>query len=129
MITGEEAFKLYDTYGFPIDLTQIIATERGQRVDAKEFERALSAQRDRSRRARPSGPVIRRAAGAGEWVSVKPRHGSAGLATTRTRAETELLTFRQSGDALELVLEDNPFYVESGGQVSDTGVVRARAGR
>ncbi|OGU09777.1 MAG: alanine--tRNA ligase, partial [Gemmatimonadetes bacterium RBG_16_66_8] len=72
-IAGDEAFKLYDTYGFPLDLTQLIATERGQSVDAAGFERALGAQRDRSRRARPSGPVIRRAAGAGDWVAVKPQ--------------------------------------------------------
>jgi alanyl-tRNA synthetase len=123
-ITGDEAFKLYDTYGFPLDLTQLIAAERGQAVDAEGFERALAAQRERSRRARPSGPVIRRAAGAGEWVSVKPQAEQRWVGYERTRAETDVLAFRQSGDALELVLEDNPFYAESGGQVSDTGVVR-----
>jgi alanyl-tRNA synthetase len=123
-ITGEEAFKLYDTYGFPLDLTQLIAAERGQAVDAEGFERALAVQRERSRRARPSGPVIRRAAGAGEWVSVKPQAPQHWVGYERTSAETDLLAFRQSGDALELVLEHNPFYAESGGQVSDTGVVR-----
>jgi len=123
-ISGEEAFKLYDTYGFPLDLTQLIAAERGQAVDAAGFERALTAQRERSRRARPSGPVVRRAAGAGEWVNVKPEVRQRWIGYERTRAETDLLAFRQSGDALELVLEDNPFYAESGGQVSDTGVVR-----
>ncbi|HMA44455.1 MAG TPA: alanine--tRNA ligase [Gemmatimonadales bacterium] len=123
-ISGEEAFKLYDTYGFPLDLTQLIAGERGQSVDAASFERALAAQRERSRRARPSGPVVRRAAGAGEWVNVKPEARQRWIGYERTRAETELLAFRQSGDALELILEENPFYAESGGQVSDTGVVR-----
>jgi alanyl-tRNA synthetase len=123
-ISGEEAFKLYDTYGFPLDLTQLIAGERGQSVDAAGFERALAAQRERSRRARPSGPVVRRAAGAGEWVNVKPEARQRWIGYERTRAETELLAFRQSGDALELILEENPFYAESGGQVSDTGVVR-----
>ena len=123
-ITGEEAFKLYDTYGFPLDLTQLIAAERGQVVDAEGFERALAAQRERSRRARPSGPMIRRAAGAGEWVGVKPQASQRWVGYERTRAETDVLAFRQSGDSLELVLEDNPFYAESGGQVSDTGVVR-----
>ncbi len=122
-ISGEDAFKLYDTYGFPLDLTQIIATERGQTVDAAGFERALTAQRDRSRRARPSGPVIRRAAGAGDWVAVKPQARQRWIGYDRTRAETDVLAFRQSGDVLELVLEENPFYAESGGQVSDTGVV------
>ena len=123
-ISGEDAFKLYDTYGFPLDLTQLIAAERGQAVDAAGFERALAAQRERSRRARPSGPVVRRAAGAGEWVNMKPDARQRWIGYEHTRAETDLLAFRQSGDALELVLEDNPFYAESGGQVSDTGVVR-----
>ena len=123
-ISGDEAFKLYDTYGFPLDLTQLIAAERGQTVDAEGFERALAAQRERSRRARPSGPVVRRAVGAGEWVNVKPQARQRWIGYEHTRTETDLLAFRQSGDALELVLEENPFYAESGGQVSDTGVVR-----
>ena len=122
-ISGEDAFKLYDTYGFPLDLTQIIATERGQTVDAVGFERALTAQRERSRRARPSAPVIRRAAGTGDWVAVKSKARQRWIGYDRTRAETDVLAFRQSGDVLELVLEENPFYAESGGQVSDTGVV------
>ncbi|HJQ65370.1 MAG TPA: alanine--tRNA ligase [Gemmatimonadales bacterium] len=122
-ISGDEAFKLYDTYGFPLDLTQLIATERGQPVDSAGFERALAAQRERSRRARPSGPVIRRAASAGDWVAVKPQAQQRWIGYDRTRSETSVLAFRQSGDVLELVLEENPFYAESGGQVSDTGVV------
>ncbi len=122
-IAGDEAFKLYDTYGFPLDLTQLIAIERGQTVDAAGFEKALGAQRERSRKARPSGPVIRRAAGAGDWVAVKPGSRQRWIGYERTRAETDVLAFRQSGDVLELVLEENPFYAESGGQVSDTGVV------
>ena len=123
VISGEEAFKLYDTYGFPLDLTQLIAAERGQRVDAEQFERALAAQRDRSRKARRSGPAIKSRAQAGEWVAVKPRGRQQWIGYERTRVETDVLAFRQSGDALELVLEENPFYAESGGQVSDTGVV------
>jgi alanyl-tRNA synthetase len=123
VISGEEAFKLYDTYGFPLDLTQLIAAERGQRVDADGFERALAAQRDRSRRARRSGPAIAARAKAGEWVAVKPRGRQQWIGYEHTRVDTEVLAFRQTGDALELVLEANPFYAESGGQVSDTGVV------
>ena len=122
-ISGDEAFKLYDTYGFPLDLTQLIATERGQTVDSAGFERALAAQRERSRRARRSGSVIRRAASAGDWVPVKPQGRQRWIGYDQTRSETNVLAFRQSGDVLELVLEENPFYAESGGQVSDTGVV------
>ncbi len=122
-ISGDDAFKLYDTYGFPLDLTQLIATERGQTVDAAGFLRALAAQREQSRRPRPSGPVIRRAADAGDWVAVKPQARQQWIGYEQTRAETGVLAFRQAGDTLELILEENPFYAESGGQVSDTGVV------
>jgi alanyl-tRNA synthetase len=122
-ISGDDAFKLYDTYGFPLDLTQLIAAERGQRVDAEGFERALAGQRDRSRQARRAGPAIVSRAQAGEWVSVKPRGRQQWIGYEHTSVDTDVLAFRQTGDALELVLEANPFYAESGGQVSDTGVV------
>jgi len=125
-ISGEDAFKLYDTYGFPLDLTQMIAAERGQRVDAAGFERALSGQRGRSRAARErkrTGP-LRKTKRAGDWVTVKPKGRQKWIGYEATRAETEPIAFRQEGERLELVLAENPFYAESGGQVSDTGVVR-----
>ena len=123
VIGGEEAFRLYDTYGFPLDLTQLIAAERNQQVDGAGFERALAEQRKRSRAARGGGPAIRTATRAGEWVTVKPKARQQWVGYERTTSETDVLAFRQTGDALELVLEENPFYAESGGQVSDTGVV------
>ncbi|HET7248843.1 MAG TPA: alanine--tRNA ligase, partial [Gemmatimonadales bacterium] len=122
VISGADAFRLYDTYGFPLDLTQLIAAERNQQVDAAGFERALDEQRKRSRAARGGGPAIRTSR-AGEWVQVKPKGRQHWVGYERTSSETDLLAFRQTGDALELVLEENPFYAESGGQVSDTGVV------
>jgi alanyl-tRNA synthetase len=122
-ISGEDAFKLYDTYGFPIDLTQMIAGERGQTVDVAGFETALGAQRRRSRSARVVGEGRRKAAKGGEWVEVKPKSKQQWIGYEATRAETEPIAFRQAGDQLEIILGDNPFYAESGGQVSDTGVV------
>jgi alanyl-tRNA synthetase len=123
-ISGEEAFKLYDTFGFPLDLTQMIAGERGQAVDAEGFERALEEQRERSRSARRgAGPAIKRAA-SGEWVTVKPHDSQHWIGYETTRAETDVLAFRQEADRVALLLRDNPFYAESGGQVSDTGVVK-----
>ena len=121
-ISGEEAFRLYDTYGFPLDLTQLIAAERKQQVDAAGFERALAEQRRRSRAARGGGPAIRTAR-RGEWVTVKPMVRQHWVGYEHTSSETDVLAFRQMDDSLELVLEENPFYAESGGQVSDTGVV------
>jgi len=123
-ISGEDAFKLYDTYGFPIDLTQMIATERGQSVDVEGFERALGQQRRKSRAARKiSGEGRQRAPRGGEWVEVKKKGSQKWVGYETTKSETEPIAFRQTGDQLEIILEDNPFYAESGGQVSDTGVV------
>src|SRR6266511_3488537 len=122
-ISGEEAFKLYDTYGFPIDLTQMIAAERGQTVDVEEFEQALGQQRRRSRAARKAAAGGEGRRGGGEWVEVKKKKQK-WIGYEATKAETEPIAFRQTGDQLELILEENPFYAESGGQVSDTGVVQ-----
>jgi len=128
VIPGEDAFKLYDTYGFPIDLTQLIAAERGQAVDIAGFERALEEQRKRSRagsgtlkKGHPPSVVVKRP---GEWRTVKPKKKQRWVGYETTAAETEVLKFRQSEDRVEIVLAENPFYVESGGQVSDTGRVK-----
>jgi alanyl-tRNA synthetase len=131
-IPGEDAFKLYDTFGFPIDLTQIIASERGVQVDLAGFDRALEEQRKRSRDARvtPSTGVLAIEGQApavhisrpGKWRTVK-RGKQKFVGYQRTEADTDLLAFRQEGPRVELVLKENPFYVEAGGQVSDTGAV------
>jgi alanyl-tRNA synthetase len=131
-ISGEDAFKLYDTFGFPIDLTQIIAGERGVGVELGGFERALEEQRERSRAARGGTPRIDvksggkspavHAAKGGKWRSVK-RGKQKFVGYETTDADTEILAFRQEGPRVELVLKENPFYAESGGQVSDVGGV------
>ena len=123
-ISGDEAFRLYDTFGFPIDLTQIIAGERGATVDVAGFDTALAAQRDRSRAARHragEGPAVHTAR-AGEWRTLK-RGKQRFVGYDAVESESEILAFRQDGAQLELRLRDNPFYAESGGQVSDTGRV------
>ncbi|HZA98481.1 MAG TPA: alanine--tRNA ligase [Gemmatimonadales bacterium] len=140
-IQGEEAFRLYDTFGFPIDLTGIIAEERGVMVDLEGFERALEQQRTRSRTARTSGAVSvstsdRRTPAGGvdapavilpaaeKWRTVK-RGKQKFVGYSTTEADTDVLAFRQDGPRVELVLKENPFYAESGGQVSDIGEVTA----
>jgi alanyl-tRNA synthetase len=128
-ISGADAFKLYDTYGFPIDLTQLIAGERGQTVDVAGFERELAKQQTRSRRAldrtKGGGPAVH-VKRAGEWRTVKAKRKQKWVGYETTKAETDVLKFRQADDRVELVLEENPFYVESGGQVSDTGRVQGK---
>src|SRR5437762_5587554 len=128
-ISGAEAFKLYDTYGFPIELTQLIAAERGQTVDVAGFERELAKQRTRSLEARERGKGGTESAAVhvkrgGEWRTVKPRAKQKWVGYDTTAAETAVLRFRQAGDVVDLVLQENPFYAESGGQVSDTGQVK-----
>ncbi len=139
LISGEDAFRLYDTFGFPIDLTQIIANERGVGVDLAGFEQSLGEQRQRSRVARAGEGAMApsvisasvRATGslttgardqADKWRTVK-RGKQKFVGYERTAAESDVLAFRQTGDRLELLLRENPFYAESGGQVSDTGAV------
>src|SRR5881296_1542430 len=130
VIAGADAFKLYDTYGFPIDLTQLIAAERGQTVDVAGFERELGKQRTRSQeslertKARAKGAPAVHAKRPGEWRSVKPRAKQKWVGYDTTQAETAVLRFRQASDVVEVVLQENPFYAESGGQVSDTGRVK-----
>src|ERR1043166_7141995 len=127
-ITGADAFKLYDTFGFPIDLTQLIASERGQQVDVAGFERELGKQRTRSlealERSKIGEAVAVHAKRAGEWRTVKPNAQQKWGGYESTRAETDVLKFRQAGETVEVVLQENPFYAESGGQVSDTGRVK-----
>ena len=132
-VSGEEAFKLYDTYGFPIDLTQIVAAERGISVDVAGFEARMKEQSDRSRAARKKAGNGERGTGtekapafhsrAGGWTPVKKRARQKWVGYETTRADTDLLAFLKEGDRLGLVLHENPFYAESGGQVSDTGEV------
>ena len=128
MIPGDEAFRLYDTFGFPVDLTQLIAAERGIGVDLAGFEAALAEQRDRSRAARhgaagarSTGPAIR--SRKVKW-NVLRRGKQKFVGYDTTRANTEPLAFRQEAGRVDLVLHQNPFYAESGGQVSDIGIVR-----
>jgi alanyl-tRNA synthetase len=128
VIGGEDAFKLFDTYGFPIDLTAIIAQERGWRVDLPGFEQALERQRERSRAvadgagAQSFSVLVKKPAEA--WTTVTPRKRQRFVGYDTTDAETDILKFRQHGDHLDIMLHETPFYLESGGQVSDTGALR-----
>ncbi len=132
IISGEDAFKLYDTFGFPVDLTQIIAGERGLSVDIAGFENALEQQRQRSRDARvvPKGVSTHGRVGApavhvskpGAWRTIK-RGKQKFVGYEADAVSTGVLAFRQEGPRVDVLLRKNPFYAESGGQVSDTGEV------
>ncbi|MEX0912517.1 MAG: alanine--tRNA ligase [Gemmatimonadota bacterium] len=122
-IAGSEVFRLYDTFGFPVDLTELMAAERGYSVDIEGFERELEAQRRRSREDRAASGI-----GAGEdaladgWTRVAEGQQEF-VGYSRDRVDTELLGFRSVDDGVALQLRVNPFYAAAGGQVSDTGHV------
>ncbi len=122
-IPGDEAFKLYDTFGFPLDLTQLMAEERGYDVDVEAFEEALEGQRQRSRADRAaSGPAMESGLDAEGWTSVTEGEQEF-VGYTRLTSETAVLRAKEVDDGVALILAENPFYVESGGQVSDGGRV------
>ena len=123
-IPGVEAFKLYDTFGFPLDLTELMASERGYAVDVAGFERALEEQRSRSRADRAaSQPLVGGGAGEEDWTSLAHAPQSF-VGYDALTSKTHVLAYRTGGNRLGLILRENPFYVESGGQVSDVGEVR-----
>ena len=128
-VSADEAFKLYDTYGFPIDLTEIVAAERGMAVDVPGFEKLLDVQRARSRADRAEGRGAAAASsstGRGEWTALKKRGRQKFVGYDTTRAETDILAYQQDAGRVGLILHENPFYAESGGQVSDSGEVRGK---
>ncbi|HSG08137.1 MAG TPA: alanine--tRNA ligase, partial [Longimicrobiales bacterium] len=123
-VPGEEVFKLYDTFGFPLDLTELMAEERGYEVDVEGFERALEKQRARSRADRvASGVGVADDSALDGWNELSPQDQVfVGYGTTRVR--TDVLAWRMEAGVLGLALRDNPFYLESGGQISDVGEIR-----
>ncbi len=124
VIPGDVVFKLYDTYGFPVDLTADIARERCLTIDEKGFEQAMQQQRDRARAA------SKFAAAAGEGVKTDAETEFSGYEGTEDRSRIVAL-FRgdkpvdalAAGDDGAVVLESTPFYAESGGQIGDTGIL------
>jgi len=119
-ITGEEAFKLYDTFGFPLDLTKLVATEKGLTVDEKGFETEMQKQKDRSR----SAAVL----DTEDWVIVNDISSSKFVGYDSLEAKAKVVKYRKvSGKGKEqyqIILDQTPFYAESGGQVGDSGKLK-----
>lgn len=120
-IRGEEAFELYDTYGFPIDLTRLIASEKGLTIDEAGFEKALQAQKARSR-ADAQKQV-------GDWVAVHPGESNTFIGYDQLESgNARILKYRtvrvKNADQYQLVLDVTPFYAQSGGQAGDTGTLQ-----
>ncbi|TVR03123.1 MAG: alanine--tRNA ligase [Deltaproteobacteria bacterium] len=119
LIDGESVFRLYDTFGFPPDLTRIMAEERSLDIDEEGYERAMARQRERSRGADD------RYASAGEWHILREGMADTFTGHVSSRETTEVLRYRvdEETDVIEITLLRTPFYAESGGQVGDRGML------
>lgn len=111
IISGKDAFLLYDTFGFPLDLTQLIARERGFTVDTEEFEKFMEEQRDRSRSARKVSST--------EAINIEGEYTTIFTGYNELKTTAKIIYI----DENKVILDKTPFYAESGGQVSDTGTL------
>jgi alanyl-tRNA synthetase len=120
-IDGIIAFELYDTYGFPLDLTELIARERGLNVTKKEFDVAMDAQKNRARNAT--------AIDTEDWVILMDTDATEFVGYDTLECETQIVKYRKvkakNKEFYQLVFSKTPFYAESGGQVGDTGTLTA----
>ena len=124
-IAGADAFELYDTYGFPLDMTQLLATERGLGVDTAEFERLMEEQRARGR-ASTKKEIITAATEGADAPAAKPTP-FIGYVIGKSQSYAVTVTdLVQSGDDTYLVFNETPFYAEMGGQLGDCGVLLAK---
>jgi alanyl-tRNA synthetase len=127
-IPGETVFKLYDTYGFPVDLTADVARERGLEIDLAGFEVAMQAQRDRARAASKFNVDLRGGAqleGQTEFCGYDSLELPAHVTALIGEAGSEIKS-AAAGEAVQVILERTPFYAESGGQVADHGWLSAQ---
>ena len=116
-ISGVDGFTLYDTFGFPLDLTELILRENGMTVNEEEFKAEMQKQKERARNAA--------AVETGDWITLNEGETNF-VGYDYTEYETTILRYRQvkqkNQTLYQIVLSDTPFYAESGGQVGDTGV-------
>ena len=122
-ISGKEAFILYDTYGFPLDLTELILKEKGMTLDQAGFDKEMQAQKERARNAA--------ATETGDWTVVNEGDPEF-VGYDNTSCETAILRYRKvkqkKGEFYQIVLAQTPFYAEMGGQVGDRGTLTSADG-
>ncbi len=118
VIPGDQVFKLYDTYGFPFDLTRIMAEERSLKADEESARQEMEKQKQRSRE---EGKKKFVAAGI-EWTVVQTVPGSKFLGYDLLSCDAKILKYSRDGSIFQFVADRTPFYAESGGQVGDKGI-------
>ena len=125
VVDGDFAFELFDTYGFPVDLTQLLASEKGMTVDMDGFQRGLAAQKERSRGAAKVE--------SDDWQELLPGVEQEFVGYDMLEADVRIARYRhvkaKDKEFYQLVLDRTPFYGESGGQAGDTGELRAESGK
>ena len=127
IISGTKAFELYDTFGFPFDLTKIIAKEKGFKVDEEGFSLELEKQRNRSKNASENSM--------GDWTIISDKnHNSKFIGYDLLEAEINILKYRKieskkEGISYQLIFDQTPFYAEAGGQIGDRGKIKIEDGK
>ncbi len=120
-LNGEKVFELYDTYGFPADLTALIIKDYYLEIDEAGFNKALEEQRTRSRKATSSSTE--------DWIEINPQTQTIFTGYESLQEKSHIIKYRKTTlkgkDQYQIVLDKTPFYAESGGQVGDTGFLES----
>lgn len=130
-ISGEEAFKLYDTFGFPMELTKEIAEEKGFSIDINGFNKAMAEQKERARSARTAARLtddlvyseLLEKLGTTNFIGYSETNSQDSLIKAIIK-DGKVLDLVEEGDIAEIILDKTPFYAESGGQIGDTGLIK-----
>ncbi len=121
-ISGQDAFKLHDTYGFPIDLTELMARERGMSVDVDEFNAYMQEQKERARSAGKFKPADD---AKGLWNIISDKEESEFVGYDHHETPAKIIGWDEDENQPKILLDRTPFYAEAGGQIADTGVIES----
>jgi len=125
VIPGAEVFALYDTYGFPTDLTRVLAEEKGLSIDEAGYTKYMEEQRERARGAAKFDGSFASDEG---WTLLSPSLETEFIGYQKLSAHVDVLRYREANDQILVVLDKTPFYPEAGGQVGDTGTLTGKPG-